>query len=442
LLCFQKPGKALVCIRKNHHIYVWYNDDTYFGNGCKSALFDNSNVLVLLDPKEAVSGRGAEFVLGRRRLIFAASNNKNHFNNIQKSTPDFQRTISPFSDNELLVALPYMSDETVTMDMLNEMMRRREDVGNLPRYLLTEDDYKIRRKSTVAAIEALSVAECEKIIKLFDGIARTEPSGETIAGSLFSIHADRTETDDGELVDIGYDGQVGVDYGTLKLDAMSSFVTEEIATKGREVILTFWGKIQNSDFVKMGGVVEDLFWNDLKARRRMRRILMKKESESKVMDVFQLCNTTALSERTNFEFEDLKAEIFNNTNSNTICRMVKNCALINFAGPGRKVYQVTIQTDHSMSKEGLEELFIASGHLIEVGNELKISQDVDNNSNIEFYWVIPEGKESDWKKKRPRTVQGSLKDLLDKNVTQYVLIMDKSDDKVNEMILRQNGDKN
>ena len=39
LFCFQKDGKALVCIRKNHKIYVWSMSSEIFERTCRSALF-------------------------------------------------------------------------------------------------------------------------------------------------------------------------------------------------------------------------------------------------------------------------------------------------------------------------------------------------------------------------------------------------------------------
>ena len=54
LLCFQKDGTAIVCIRRNNKIYAWQNTNELWKRECLSNLFKNSNVLVLLDPRKSV----------------------------------------------------------------------------------------------------------------------------------------------------------------------------------------------------------------------------------------------------------------------------------------------------------------------------------------------------------------------------------------------------
>jgi hypothetical protein len=93
VFCFQKDvGKAWVCIRKKNHIYVWYNG-SYGFERLRTGLFENGNVLALLDPKEAVDEGGASYSGAWRRLMFAASLNKKHFKNVEKSTPGFEKIL-------------------------------------------------------------------------------------------------------------------------------------------------------------------------------------------------------------------------------------------------------------------------------------------------------------------------------------------------------------
>ena len=56
LFCFQKQGIVIVCIRRNNAIYVWKNRNELWKRNCHSRLFYNTNVLVLLDPKESKKG--------------------------------------------------------------------------------------------------------------------------------------------------------------------------------------------------------------------------------------------------------------------------------------------------------------------------------------------------------------------------------------------------
>jgi hypothetical protein len=69
---------------------------------------------------------------------------------------------------------------------------------------------------------------------------------------------------------------------------------------------------------------------------------------------------------------------------------LSNFALINFAGPGSQVFQVTIWSHHNFTKNSLKELFLASGHIIK--KEDTFVQDDKPQPNIDWYWVIPEKK--------------------------------------------------
>jgi hypothetical protein len=62
-------SKALVCIRKDNHIFVWHAKDNFLGSDCFSNLFEYSNVLVLLDPRDSKDG-GASYASGNRQLIY------------------------------------------------------------------------------------------------------------------------------------------------------------------------------------------------------------------------------------------------------------------------------------------------------------------------------------------------------------------------------------
>jgi hypothetical protein len=143
MFCFQKLGICWVCIRKEHHIYVWMMASDKFKSDFDSGLFKNRNVLALLDPRESGNNKGAAFTAGNyRRLIFAASNNESHFSNmVGNTTGHALRVLNPFSDNEIKVALPFFDKiQSDTKEYTNVIMERAKVVGNLPRYLI--DDTK------------------------------------------------------------------------------------------------------------------------------------------------------------------------------------------------------------------------------------------------------------------------------------------------------------
>jgi hypothetical protein len=106
ILCFQKEGSAIVCIRRKNTINVWYRYDEAPNY---SALFDNHNVLLLLDANESKR----KFSNGRRMVVMAAPNEAWHFGSMGKVTPDFERFLSPYFDTELEIALPYMIEQDV-----------------------------------------------------------------------------------------------------------------------------------------------------------------------------------------------------------------------------------------------------------------------------------------------------------------------------------------
>jgi hypothetical protein len=144
VLYYQKRGRAIACIRKNDLIYVWQVDDGSLKGDCDMRLFFNSNVLVLLDPRASKKG-GAAIGEGRRMLIMAASNNENHFSDIEKVTPAYDRFLSQFTNRELVVALPWMIEGQDKAPTLDEMIKMAQAVGNLPRYILNEESFDKRQ---------------------------------------------------------------------------------------------------------------------------------------------------------------------------------------------------------------------------------------------------------------------------------------------------------
>jgi hypothetical protein len=101
LFCFQRKSRAWACIRKSNAIFVWKIEySPFLKDDCDSRLFQNRNVLALLDPKEAPAG-GASYTFERQRLIFAASNNAAHFKNTHKDNLGIERILNQYSTSEL-----------------------------------------------------------------------------------------------------------------------------------------------------------------------------------------------------------------------------------------------------------------------------------------------------------------------------------------------------
>ena len=199
----------------------------------------------------------------------------------------------------------------------------------------------------------------------------------------------------------------------------------------------------------MGNMVEDLLWNDLKEKYCMKlypfRMSKKKnhatddsqnaegadDDEEAKEEMFQFnmgmykCNY-----HENVTIQDLGKKVFI-AEPPMICRMAKNSALIDFAGPGSRVYQVTVRENHDMSKSGLKELFLSSGHCEErPDGTIAISKNAANMNKIMYLLVVPQEIVSKWEGRVSKTIYDkndvsvqSLKHCLDTYVEQYILTM-------------------
>jgi hypothetical protein len=223
-----------------------------------------------------------------------------------------------------------------------------------------------------------------------------------------------------------YDGQFGVVYRKRVLGIMSNRVVMDIVGAHRENVLSFWCVAGSGPLSSMGKAVEDLFWSDLttdaKGTLQMKQWKLQIGTSAVELPDFEL--KKPMIQNSHQEFEDVKSVLESN---NTAACMVKNCPLIDFAGPGNKVYQVTVSGKHSFDDVPLIDLLVQLGYLKKLGKKLQL---VGKKEKLEFYWVVPYGKASDWIKKRPRRVETSnnerkmLQKCLLKHVNQHVLVME------------------
>jgi hypothetical protein len=424
VLCFQKEGEAIVCIRRNNTIYVWFTDHGSLKVDFDSRLFKNSNVLALLDPRESKKG-GAAFGEGRRMLIMAASNNAEHFKSIEKITAGYDRFLSTYTNKELLVALPWMIEGLDKPPTMKEMVKRAQEVGNLPRYILQDDSFVKRQQQTAFAMKTIASGDIRDILQ-FEGLTKSQ-KGPSIPGSIFAVsvkvpliapNISNSLYEDYEeyaYESVGYDGQLVEDYMNYTLKLVSNEVVKGIAKMTRRIILSFWGKLSDDGSLNhMAFLLEELFWRDLTDKRKtnMRRFqllpkkqrdTMKEKGETNI-EVFNVGNCTIKME---MDFKDLGNAVFDikPPNQPVVSRMKKNAALIDFAGPNRSVYQVTISDDHDMSVCGLIDLFLASGHCVKNSDgTIRVSENATNIEKIKYHWVVPPEREAIWKDKAPKRV--------------------------------------
>jgi hypothetical protein len=246
LFFFQKEDQGVLFLRRNNNIYAWTSTSRLYAN---SNLFRIPEVLVLLDPTEAIDG-GARFRLGKMKLLYAASNNRAHFKNAaEKNNGKMQAILGPPLDKELQVILARLGPQLEQKDI----EERKQTVGNLFRYILDKDKYEIRKEVIKINVEA-----CADKPKLLERavLANAYSDGEnTIPGTLFQMWPKRPKT-------VGYDGQ-NVKYRERIVQAATDNVRNAILKAGRKAILSYFGKVSSAERAKMGDAVEALFIEDL-----------------------------------------------------------------------------------------------------------------------------------------------------------------------------------
>ncbi len=121
---------------------------------------------------------------------------------------------------------------------------------------------------------------------------------------------------------------------------------------------------------------------------------------------------------------------------NVVARLAEKSALIDAAGPGWKVYQVTVANDHDMNLDAMEKLCEELGF---VDGEKRVTKNAVGK--FEYYWVVPTKIASHWKAKPPfrylvaadkkKLVKEEVRandrkklvnECLEKHVIQYVIV--------------------
>jgi hypothetical protein len=115
-----------------------------------------------------------------------------------------------------------------------------------------------------------------------------------------------------------------------------------------------------------------------------------------------------------------------------VCRMMSATPTIDYAGPGRKVYQVTVGKKHDMKVDGMIDILIQAGYLRKdaKGNVTLVPPDSAPKEKFEFIWVVPKGIAPAWTDKVPKRINRTserrkvLQSCLEAYVDQFVLEMD------------------
>jgi hypothetical protein len=239
---------------------------------------------------------------------------------------------------------------------------------------------------------------------------------------------------------------------------MSTTVVNMVATLNRRSILGFWAKAGIEKRTALGARVEDLFWSDDLARSNnvnglnMTRYLQ--TSGKSPGDESFLTNDhpwVRLQDEQRYELQNL-ASVF--TANDTVVRMKQSVGVVDFAGPGRKVYQVTTGTTHRNVFDGWVTMLAQAGYLLQ-NDDGTVTMNTDAHSQygpLELYWVVPVGERATWSIKSPYSVtiaprigedahmeedaslveekakteaiRRVVKECFEKHVIQYALVMD------------------
>lgn len=173
--------------------------------------------------------------------------------------------------------------------------------------------------------------------------------------------------------------------------------------------MSYWGIIGPADFVKMGDKVEQLFLADFQSKTlcMKKKRLEKATAPGEVLQVGTLAKKRDRTTTDKSEYEtiynDLK-QIFVGS-LQEIVLLPKGFPLIDAAGPGRRVYRITVGADDStMSFENMVKLLIAADLLCEVVNTAgeTVLARATSEDPLELYWVVPPARDIAWSQKAPK----------------------------------------
>jgi hypothetical protein len=254
LLYACKEPSAYLFYRRKNKIYCWMRGHKR-GEEATTLLFRRSDVLVLYDPPESIDG-GAFFGGGARKLVVAMSANEKHRISMFEKNQLQRVYLGPLSDNELQIMIPQMMN-----DYNASILKWKEIVGNLPRYIINDDKFEARKERIETALRLNANDLWEYLKSTKDRGSNTLPGTlYTIDGTHRSLFANKSE-DTRLLMKIDYEGN-HINFNVRLLRLISPFVRDEIYFVNRELIFLF-RELFPEDHVTFGRLFESLVLSDL-----------------------------------------------------------------------------------------------------------------------------------------------------------------------------------
>lgn len=410
----QKQKKAYLFIRRGTTIYSWRTNVREPG----SHFCELKHFLAVLDPVEADQG-GAQLPGGVCPILYAASNNAKHFRDAAgKVHADVERYLGPPNVDQLKVILNYVTPD----EGIEEAIVRTEKVNNLLRYIIDKDLYEKRAATLNQKLSSLQ-DENMKVILDAGGMSMIENQGsigKTVPGTLFMVGPESIGMDiDDEKGGVdseepAYDGG-GIDYAKRVVTVATNDVYTKVILLNRESIVSFWGVVYCDDSARMGRKIERLFAEDLKhpsgVIAKIQRCKVKSNDTLQPSEILILRGPNGQCLDTPKDAKDawgLLGIIF--TNTDTSAAMPDGFPLIDAAGPGRRVHQVTAGSDHSKSPTAMLRLLMAAG-LMGFTNDRKLI--TIPGDPVKFYWVVPPGRYQGWTQKVAKKYKGTVPDTWD-----------------------------
>jgi len=163
--------------RRSGKIYAWSTNIKNDG----SQFLDSKETLFIYDPSPK---KEFELPIGTRRLIYAASIDKNFDKREMKKDPSMLHFVGPWTENELRAAFTdFEKDEGLRM---SDILERVNCVGGLPRYLMRKASFETRLKQITTSVQQLdSDKDSGKI--MLDASKELSIFSHTISGSLYSV---------------------------------------------------------------------------------------------------------------------------------------------------------------------------------------------------------------------------------------------------------------
>jgi hypothetical protein len=192
--------------------------------------------------------------------------------------------------------------------------------------------------------------------------------------------------------------------------------------------------LYNVDRKSLGNIVEEQFIEDLKrlcddSRLQWsitkQKLVATRQKPADSTEIFQGYQRAVLNPDVPI-FPQLVGVL--DSGSDKILFMPQNCPVIDAAGPGRRVYQITIADKHPPNVEHTKRLLESAGLLVRnTTGDLIVCPSNKNPKPLEFCWVVPPGNKYErWAKKNPVTFAGrnpenaALKACWNKYVEQFV----------------------